>query len=64
MSVVSKLRSCRYFLLKLGKSPDCVKITGYDLDAIKYNVDGLDRAIKHYESEAKRVKKYYRPGGT
>jgi len=60
LSVVNKLRSCRYLLVKLGESSDCVNITGYDLDSVEYFIGGLDRAIKRYESEARRVKKYYR----
>lgn len=60
MSVVRRLERCRNILLKIADRPDCAEITGYTDFSINIFVDGLTRAIKHYESEARRVSRYYR----
>jgi len=60
MSVQGNLRRLRYILLALAEHPDCVKIAGYDGQQVKWFIEGLDRAIHRYESEAARTRKYYR----
>lgn len=60
MSVVKDLIRIRSILLEISERPDCVEITKYNSRAIKIFIEGLDRAIGRYKSEALRVKKYYR----
>jgi hypothetical protein len=61
MSVVKNLQTIRGILLDIADRPDCGEITRYNSLSIRIFVEGgLDRAIKHYKSEAKRVKKYYK----
>ncbi len=63
MSVVRKLKRCHKILLKISERPDCSEITDYTPDSIEYFSEGLSKAINRYEKEARRQKKYYRPGG-
>jgi len=60
MSVQNDLKRLKRILEDLAEHPMCVEICRYDGRQIKYIfMEGLNRAIKHYESEARRVKKYY-----
>jgi len=60
VSVVKDLQRIRHILLEVSERPDCAEITAYNPLSIRIFVEGLDRAIKRYKSEAQRVKKYYR----
>ena len=61
LTVLPHLERVRQILLEMAARPDCADITGYSDFGIKYHVEkGLDRAIKRYKSEAKRVSKYYK----
>ena len=58
--MIGDLERIRQILLDIAERPDCVEVTHYDSIAIMRFIEGLDRAIKRYKSEAKRVRKYYR----
>ena len=58
--IVGDLKTIRYILDKIKKRPDVAKITGYDRVAIEIFIQSLERTIKRYEKEARRVRKYYR----
>ncbi|MBA7660773.1 hypothetical protein ES703_68779 [subsurface metagenome] len=60
MSVVRDLERCRSILLDISEREDCAELTHYNGYSVKIFVGGLERAIKRYKSEAKRVKKYYK----
>lgn len=61
--MIKDLRHLRDILAGLANRSDCAEITGYNSTAIKIKTRALDRAIKKYENEALRVKKYYHRGG-
>ncbi|GAI62006.1 unnamed protein product, partial [marine sediment metagenome] len=46
--------------LDISEREDCAELTHYNGYSVKIFVGGLERAIKRYKSEAKRVKKYYK----
>ncbi|GAI20320.1 unnamed protein product, partial [marine sediment metagenome] len=53
LSVVKDLQRIRGILLDIEKRPDCAEITAYNALSIRiFREGGLDRAIKHYKSEA------------
>jgi len=56
MSVQRKLEQCKYILLKITESKQCLAETGYDTVAIKSFVEGIDAALNHYKHEAQRAK--------
>ena len=58
--MVRDLERCRNILLDISEREDCAELTHYPGYSVKIFVGGLDRAIKRYKSEAKRVRKYYR----
>jgi hypothetical protein len=64
MAVVRDLRLAKYILESLLKrmeeDPDFEKTIDYSSYAVGCSLRALDRAIKRYESESKRTKKYYR----
>jgi len=62
MSVVNGLKRLREILLDLAAQPNCAEICHYDGQQVKWFIEDLDRAIRRYESEAARIRKYY-PGG-
>lgn len=56
--VVGYLETTKEMLLKIAQRPDCVALLGYDEWQVKYFIaGGIDRALKHYQREAKRKKK-------
>ena len=60
MSVQKGLRTIRIILVKLAERPDCVEVCSYEgSQLIDVWIPILDRAIKRYESEAIRTRKYY-----
>ena len=59
MSVRRDLERIQDILVDLKEREDCAAITGYDKIAIECFLQGLERAIKRYKTEARRVRKYY-----
>ena len=59
--VEADLMRAKEMLLKIAEHPDCVKLLGYDGWQVQWFIQGgIDRALKHYRSEAKRVKERHR----
>jgi len=50
----------REIWVEIMERPDRVELTGYGRSGLKWMLECLDKAIKRYESEARRVRKYYR----
>ena len=59
MSVQTGLKRMRQVWINIMERTDRVEITGYDEYGLKWMLECLNKAIKRYESEAKRVRKYY-----
>ena len=59
MSVRVGLERARDILMDLSNRPDCAEITGYDGIALRIFATYVDRAIRRYKREAKRIRKYY-----
>ena len=60
MSVQTGLKRMRGIWVKIMKRPDRVEVTGYDEYGLEWMLECLEKAIKRYEGEARRVRKYYR----
>jgi len=60
MSVVTGLDRMRQVWKKIMEREDCVEITGYEKWGLQWMLECLERAIRRYEKEAARVRKYYR----
>lgn len=58
MSVVKGLHITRQILYALKKCSNLEEFTGYSLADIDDCILSMERAIKHYESESKRVRSY------
>jgi len=59
LSVQRDLERVRDVLKELAKRPDCAELTGFSQWAVRRWVETLERVLKRYGKEAKRVRKYY-----
>ena len=59
MSVQNELRRLKQMVVKISERKDVAEITGYDKYGVELLIETIDRVLKRYQKEAKRIRKYY-----